>query len=275
MNIVCSLPGPAGAWKRAASWLGHTLEEIDPKRPLDAFQRIKPDVVLIDHPWVSVASVRRWLDSFAGKIAFLYRPGMEAAPGRYDLFMAEGINGDPWGLRLKPALDAYPDTPPGSFRPEFACDIVYVGTHTSEIDPVLNAFCELDLSFKIFGDGHFTQPSYLGSVAPSDVSDIYASAKVSLDLLGEPSRVLAINAAGGTCLTAKPYENTGIPKLDETPGSANLCVLVEQARLLAKNASGGVTYSSEKVSMKRVLQDTFVDRLKEILERLKQERVHV
>lgn len=203
MRVVCGLPGPPGAWERAAAFLGHRLVAPDPARPLDALRRERPDAVLLDGPALACPGVARWVNRFAGRLAVRGEPGGFLLR-TVDLWVAD--RPVPWvggGLHvLAPAADVLPTDPPPRVRPELACACAWEGPYGPDLDPYLGALVDAGLDLKAFGTGPYPLPQYLGRLAPAARPDLFRSAGVVLDLRGDPARRAAVWAAGGTVVTA-------------------------------------------------------------------------
>lgn len=224
MKIVTNLPAPPGAWTRAAAFLGYELAEVDASRPFDAVKRLKPDVLLLDPDRPMSARLR---DNHPKAIAVF--------------------------KRAKPALDALPGFQPGRRRPEYVCDVAYFGPYDPSIDEALATQAACGWSFRAYGPGDFPVPHGVGEVPAADLWDAYASAGVVLDLLNDPHLALAVLAAGGRCLPAKPYAGIGVPALECL--SAGLDWLFTSA--IGPSLRAEITRD-----------DTYVARLEGLLERL-------
>ncbi len=231
MKILFETPcPPVEPWRRAAQALGHELGSYEPEKALEAFARHKPDIVIV--PGEIGRALAKALARFPARLI----------PVRWD-------SGRGW---TRPAADVTKDFPGGKHRPEFAVDVAFVGDFKPEHALYLDQL--LDLRTIVFGNG--PRPECVGRVPGSDVADVYKSAKVSLDLNGLPAVVMAIQAAGGRCVSSRKYQNTGIKPLDLCFGSDDPLTFRELVHHEPKYVAGADVLMSH----------TYQDRLVELLE---------
>jgi hypothetical protein len=186
VKLLFGIPGDG--WLKAARHLGHKAARLDPKRAFDSFLALRPDAAVLTKAQRDDRAVRRCLAEVPCRLG---------VPG-------EDFPDDP-------ATDWLPDEPPGEFRQEFACDVAFVGDWTAERERWLWPLCASTLDVKIFGSGPYPFAQRLGAVRPDEVADVWASAKVSLELDGDWGRVMDVWAAGGFCAGTLPASRPPAP----------------------------------------------------------------
>ncbi len=130
----------------------------------------------------------------------------------------------------------------GKFRPELACDVAFVGGYwpykARNIDNLLLPLCHPSsgLNVKIFGNRQWPVHQYLGFIENHDVRDLFASAKVCVnisephstdlgwDIVERPFKVLS---SGGFCVSDHVEEiaylfNGTIPFANSRESMANM-----------------------------------------------------
>ena len=184
-RIICGLPGPTGAWKRAGEYTKiPNVVEINPIRPYDVIASIKPcDLVFVDD---------RLAKQFAmsGDNVFVVNP--------------------------LPSADVPPGSPIGEYRHQYQCDFAIVNTPSEYAKSALRELSNNQAHFKVFGHYDYPIPEYVGIVDPSELPSVYSSAREVLDLVGNVFNVLAIGAAGGTCLSVANFSYPEIEFLNPT-----------------------------------------------------------
>jgi hypothetical protein len=264
-------------WFRAAKYLDYPAKLFSHTRLVETVAGQKDGVVIIDSAstydyqplyeclqanpgvsaaiWCEGASGVRALKAF-GKMP-LYLTPLEQEE---EALTADGYN----ALWVRPAADVDPNCKPGTPRAEFRCDAAFVGAYRPEYEKYLSPLCkDSGLNVKIFGTGPYPYHQYLGQVPAEDVPDIYASAKVSLDIGGNPQRALAIVAAGGTCASTTQYRER-LDALSKFPAASDPTKFVSLVESLAE--AGGLDLEAERNDV--LTYETFTDRLGDVLEKI-------
>lgn len=182
--------------------------------------------ILIQHPKYRHTSIARgWINVFnsLGHESYLWSPEKPAFDAfdevKPDVFILTGGAGKvpPKCLKINPNLKVIDQTEIeagldthvfrlGEAREEFACDVAFVGSYRPEKQALLNRFVLplLDrYKVKLFGLGRWCVPQHLGLISDQDLPDLYASARVCLNIsegrFGE--RAFQIIGCGGACVS--------------------------------------------------------------------------
>jgi hypothetical protein len=228
---------PAAAWVRAARYLNCEGFSLVAGRAFRCLEASRPDVVVLE----------------AGRD---YGADWARARPRTDARIIEAG-------KLPPAADCPPDFAGGRFRGEFACDVAVVGDYRDGHRDAATALAASGLRVKVYGRGRWPIPQHVGWVSEGHLADAYASATITLDLDGNPSRVLAVALSGGTPVTLKPFVGTGIGILDDCPCIFNDFSdqprMVEALKKCVKISRGAVHCSRSGLTYSDRLRDVLVE----------------
>lgn len=193
MNILFDYY-PKDGWVRAANYLGYNGFVLDHTKIFDSFNKAKPDIFIINNK-IRNEELNRAINNFNCKVIEIDR----------------NIYG----------ADCPPEFSGGIYKKEFDCEALIIGQYSPIYDKYISMLSNNKIKFKIFGNGEWNIPQYLGTLSSLEIVNAYKTAKYTIDFKGDPFKILAITIANGRPLSIKKYNKTYISNLDNCPVFSN------------------------------------------------------